>query len=171
MVRLRKLFELPHTLGTPATDTEQLVDLVWTPDNAHLVAITRLADKPARSRVFLIDAADAPETSDPSAAFELLLLPAEIVPASASPDLTGRWLAFLAHSTTTSSAANGLTLCVLELRPSGHFRDLGDPASPHLRRDHRPRRLASSAGEESRGNPGSGFSRAGAASATLACTC
>ena len=32
-------------------------------------------------------------------ALELLLLPAEIVPASASPDPTGRWLAFLAHST------------------------------------------------------------------------
>ena len=39
----RKLFELPHAVGTSATDTEQLVDLVWTPDGAHLVAITRPA--------------------------------------------------------------------------------------------------------------------------------
>jgi hypothetical protein len=101
----RKLFELPHTVGMSATDTEPVVDLVWTSDSAHLVAITRLAGNPARSRVFLIDAAGAPETSDPSAGLELLLLPAEIVPASASPDPTGRWLAFLAHSTTTSSAA------------------------------------------------------------------
>ena len=120
-------------VGTSATDTEQLVDLVWTPDSAHLVAITRLAGNPARSRVFLIDAAGAPETSDPSAALELLLLPAEIVPASASPDPTGRWLTFLAHSTTTSSAANGLTLCVLELRPSGQFRDLADLGSDQRR--------------------------------------
>src|SRR3979411_395021 len=62
----RKLFELPHTVGMSATDTEPVVDLVWTPDSAHLVAITRLAGDPARSRVFLIDAAGAPEPSDPS---------------------------------------------------------------------------------------------------------
>jgi hypothetical protein len=129
----RKLFGLPHTLGASATDTEQLVDLVWTPDSAHLVAITRVAGNPARSRVFLIDAAGTPETSDPSAALELLLLPAEIVPASASADPTGRWLTFLAHSTTTSSAANGLTLCALELRPNGQFRDLADLGSDERR--------------------------------------
>jgi hypothetical protein len=129
----RKLFELPHMVGTSATDTEQLVDLVWSPDSAHLVAITRLAGNPARSRVFLIDAAGAPETSDLPAGVELLLLPAEIVPASANADPTGRWLAFLAHSTTTSSAANGLTLCVLELRPSGQFRDLADLGSDQRR--------------------------------------
>jgi len=92
-----------------------------------------VAGNPARSRVFLIDAAGAPETSDPLAAPELVLLPAEIVPASASPDPTGRWLAFLAHSTTTSSAANGLTLCVLELRASGQFRDLADLGSDQRR--------------------------------------
>ena len=62
-----------------------------------------------------------------------MLLPAEIVPASASPDPTGRWLTFLARSTTTSSAANGLTLCVLELRPSGQFRDLADLGSDQRR--------------------------------------
>jgi hypothetical protein len=129
----RKLFELPHVVGTSAADTEQLVDLVWTPDSAHLVAITRLAGTPARSRVFLIDAAGAPETSDPPAGLELLLLPAEIVSASASPDPTGRWLTFLAHSTATSNAANGLTLCVLELRPSGQFRDLADLGSDQRR--------------------------------------
>ena len=135
----RKLFELPHVVGTSAADTEQLVDLVWTPDSAHLVAITRLAGTPARSRVFLIDTAGAPETSDLPAGIELLLLPAEIVPASASPDPTGRWLTFLAHSTATSNAANGLTLCVLELRPSGQFRDLADLGSDQRRPTTAPR--------------------------------
>ena len=93
------------------------------------MAITRLDGNPARARVFLIDTAATSEASDTATAHELLLLPAEIVPASASPDPTGRWLAFLAHSTTTSSAANALTLCVLELRPGGEFRDVADLGS------------------------------------------
>jgi hypothetical protein len=125
----RKLFELPRLIGASGSATEHLVDLVWTPDSAHLVAITRLDGNPARARVFLIDTATTSEASDMATARELLLLPAEIVPASASPDPTGRWLAFLAHSTTSSSAANALTLCVLELRPGGEFRDVADLGS------------------------------------------
>jgi hypothetical protein len=129
----RKLFELPRAAGSSGTATERLVDLVWTPDSAHLAAITRLDGNPARSRVFLIDIAISGESADSPAEPELLLLPAETLPASASPDPTGRWLAFLAHSTTTSSAANGLTLCVLELRPGGDFRDVADLGSDQRR--------------------------------------
>jgi len=129
----RELFELPDAVRASASNTEHLVDLVWTPDSAHLVAVTRLDGNPARSRVFLVDVAASGEIANPPAAPELLLLPAEIVPASASPDPTGRWLAFLAHSTTTSSAPNGLTLCVLELRPGGEFRDIADLGSDQRR--------------------------------------
>jgi hypothetical protein len=127
--RARRVFELPHAASTAAMNAERLIDLVWNPDSAHLVAITRLDGSPARARLFLIDVAPARETADSPTAVELLLLPAEIVPASASVDPTGRWLAFLAHATTASSAGTGLNLCAVELRAGGGFRDLADLGS------------------------------------------
>ena len=59
-----------------------------------------------------------------------MLLPAAVVPSSGSADPTGRWLAFVAHATTAgSSTRERLTLCVVELRANGGFRDLADLGS------------------------------------------
>jgi hypothetical protein len=129
----RRIFELPRGVAASAADPEHLTDLVWTPDSSYLVAITRLDGTPARSHVFLIDATAAPDLADASSASELLLLPAEIVPASLSPDPSGRWLAFVARAATASNSGNALTLCVLELRAGGAFRDLADLGSDQRR--------------------------------------
>jgi hypothetical protein len=55
-----------------------------------------------------------------------VLLPAEIVPGSAVPDPSGRWLALVAHATSGPGGRDALNLCVLELRPGGVFRNIAD---------------------------------------------
>ena len=50
---------------------EQVTDLVWTPDGASLVAITRQSGPPARARITLVPIAGAPR-ADP---VDLALLP------------------------------------------------------------------------------------------------
>ena len=122
----QKVFELPHAAGTGTSDAEQLVDLVWTPDGERLVAMSRSAGNPIRARLFVIDVPWARGAAGPPPApAELVVLPAEMVPGSAAPDPSGRWLAFLAH-TTASSGRDQLTLCAIELRAGGGFRDLAD---------------------------------------------
>jgi hypothetical protein len=47
----QRVFELPPASGPVASgDPERIVELVWTPDGARLVAITRQAGPPARAR-------------------------------------------------------------------------------------------------------------------------
>jgi hypothetical protein len=101
---------------------ERIVELVWTPRGSLLIAITRQAGPPARSRVFLLNAAA-------SVASELVLMPAEVTPASAVADPSERWLAMVTHAAVAPGAHNVLNLCVLELRPGGVFRDLADLGS------------------------------------------
>jgi len=121
------MFELPSAAASASARVEHLVDLVWTPDSSRLVAITQTDGTPTRTRFFLIDIGRVPpaDASRPPAT-ELVLLPAEEVPASTSVDPTGRWLAFVAHARTASGGPDILTLCVIELRPGGDFRDLAD---------------------------------------------
>jgi hypothetical protein len=123
----RHIFELPAVSGPgAANDLERIVDLVWTSDGSQLIAITRQAG--ARSRVFVVNVtATAGDGDSPTdAARELVLLPAEIVPGSALPDPSGRWLALVAHAASAPGGHDVLNLCVLELQSGGAFRDLAD---------------------------------------------
>ncbi|HEY8742397.1 MAG TPA: PEGA domain-containing protein, partial [Chloroflexota bacterium] len=125
----RRIFELPSVSGPgAANDLERIVDLVWTPDGSQLIAITRQAGTPARSRVFVVNvtATGGDGDSPPDAAHELVLLPAEIVPGSAVPDQSGRWLALVAHAASAPAGHDVLNLCILELQSGGAFRDLAD---------------------------------------------
>jgi hypothetical protein len=126
----QRVLELPSASGpVPSSEPERIVDLVWTPDGARLVAITRQAGPPARARVVVLNVpAPADATSQPLAN-ERVLLPAEVVPGSLVPDASGRWLALVTHAATASGGSDLLTLCVLELRPDGAFRDLADLGS------------------------------------------
>jgi hypothetical protein len=123
----RRIFDLPSTSpGAPATtiDPERIVDLVWMPDGARLVAITRGAGPPLRSRVFLLNGSTAAD-SQTADADELVLLPAEVLPDTTVTDPSGRWQALVTH-TVASGGNNLVSLCVLELRPGGAFRDVAD---------------------------------------------
>jgi len=124
----RRIFELPSASGPgAANDLERIVDLVWTPDGSQLVTITRQAGTPARSRVFVVNVTATADSDSPSdAAHELVLLPAEIVPGSAVPDQSGRWLALVAHAASAPAGHDMLNLCILELQSGGAFRDLAD---------------------------------------------
>jgi PEGA domain len=125
----RRIFELP-LVSTPATPAgaEHVVDLAWTPDASRPVAITRQPGPPVRSRVLLLNVPAAGD-SQPADADELVLLPAEVLPASAVPDPTGRWLALVTHAVVVPGGNNLLNLCVVELRPGGTFRDIADLGS------------------------------------------
>jgi Tol biopolymer transport system component len=123
----RRIFEL-RSATTPVApaDAEHIVDLVWTPDGSRLVAITRQTGPPARSRVFLLNVSGAAADSQAADADELVRLPADVVPDSAVPDPTGRWLALVTHAAVVPAGSNLLDLCVLELRAGGTFRDVAD---------------------------------------------
>jgi hypothetical protein len=112
--------------ATAAATGERITDLVWTPDGQHLIVITRTDSTPSRSRLTLVDL--APGARSPKAA-DLMIVPAEVIPNSAIPDPSGRWLAFLARATTTSNSTSKVTLCVVELRSAGSFRDVADVSS------------------------------------------
>jgi hypothetical protein len=58
-----------------------------------------------------------------------VLLPAEVVPGSALPDPSGRWLALVTHAAVAPGGSDLLNLCVLELRRDRAFRDLADLGS------------------------------------------
>jgi len=127
--RPRRVFELPRVRspGTSA-DSEHIVALVWTPGGSALVAITRQSGPPARARVFLLHVAAADADSQ-AAADELVLLPAEVLPDSLSPDPSGRWLALVTHAAVAPGGNNLLNLCILQLQPGGIFRDVADLGS------------------------------------------
>ena len=58
-----------------------------------------------------------------------MLLPAEVLPNSAMPDPSGRWLALVTHAALGPGGSNLLSLCVLELKAGGAFRDIADLGS------------------------------------------
>jgi hypothetical protein len=127
----RPVFGLNQTRkATPWTSAEHITDLIWTPDGQHLVVVTRTDTTPARSRLTLVDltAMDTQGAGSPRAT-DLMIVPAEVLPNSATPDPSGQWLAFLARATTTSNTSSAVTLCVLELRSGGFFRDIADVGS------------------------------------------
>jgi PEGA domain/WD40-like Beta Propeller Repeat len=122
-------FELP--VASPGlTTSERITDLVWTPDSQHLVAITRVGDSRGRSRIILLEvpALQDPPAS-PSSQGQLALLPAEIVPASASVDPGSRWFAAIAHAANAPGGRDVVSLFAVELRPGGAVRDLADLGS------------------------------------------
>jgi hypothetical protein len=125
------VFALDHSdRANQSSNDEHVTDLVWTPDGQHLVIISRTESTPARSRVTLLDltAMYAPGVGSPEAT-DLMIVPAEVLPDSATPDPSGRWMAFLARATTASNTSSAVTLCVVELRPGGSFRDIADVGS------------------------------------------
>jgi hypothetical protein len=127
----RPVFALGHSdRANQSSNDEHITDLVWTPDGQHLIVVTRTDATPARSRLTLVDltAMDTPGAGSPEAT-DLIILPAEVLPNSATPDPSGRWLAFLARATTTSNTDSAVTLCVVELRTGGSFRDIADVGS------------------------------------------
>src|SRR6202040_2181103 len=108
---------------------EQIVDLVWTPDSGRLVAITHQAGFPARARVFLMDVGAETRAN----ATELVLLPAEVIPGSALPDPSGRWLALVTHAAVAPGGRDVLDLGAPEVHVDGSFRGLADlGAAPRL---------------------------------------
>jgi hypothetical protein len=125
-----RVFELPSASGpVPSSDPERIVDLIWTPDGARLVAITRQGGPPARARVVVLHVPATAEPDSQVVANELVLVPAEVVPGSSVPDPSGRWLALVTHAAVAPGGSDMLSLCVLELRPDGAFRDLADLGS------------------------------------------
>jgi hypothetical protein len=127
----RPVFALDHSdRANQSSNDEHITDLVWTPDGKHLVVISRTESTPARSRVTLLDLTgmDTPGGGSQNAT-DLMIVPAEILPGSATPDPSGRWLAFLARATTTSNTSSVVTICVVELRTGGSFRDIADVGS------------------------------------------
>jgi hypothetical protein len=127
----RQVFAVNQARGAPPSTTdEHITDLVWTPDGQHLVVISRTESTPARSRLTLVDltAMDTPGGGSHEAT-DIMIVPAEVLPGSATPDPSGQWLAFLARATTTSNTGSAVTLCVVELRPGGSFRDIADVGS------------------------------------------
>ena len=102
------------------------MDLVWTPDGSQLVAITRQNGPPVRARVVLLDARTVGDGDPAPVPGDLVVLPAEVLPGSAVPDPSGRWLALVTRATLAPGGTNLLSLCVLQLRSGGLFRDLAD---------------------------------------------
>ena len=66
-----QVLTLPMPHAPISASPEQVTDLVWTPDGASLVAITRQSGPPARARITLVPIAGAP-SADP---VDLALLP------------------------------------------------------------------------------------------------
>ena len=60
---------------------ERITGVAWTPDGLRLVVTTRQAGPPVRSRIFLIDAAARNDAGSEPDSTELVLLPAEVIPA------------------------------------------------------------------------------------------
>ncbi|HEX9373648.1 MAG TPA: hypothetical protein VF897_21720, partial [Roseiflexaceae bacterium] len=75
-------------------------------------------------RIFLLHVLPADEGQ--SSADELVLLPADVLPDTAVPDPSGRWLALVTYAAVAPGGNNLLNLCVLGLRAGGTFRDVGD---------------------------------------------
>jgi hypothetical protein len=123
------IFNLPG--GSGLAGSERITDLVWTPDGLHLVVMTRMGASPVRSGIYLVDVASVtnPPTAQPQSV-QLALLPAEVVPASATVDPTSRWLAAMAHAGSASGGHDVISLFALELRPDGMVRDIADLGSP-----------------------------------------
>jgi hypothetical protein len=121
-----RIYELPSVTTAAVLADERIVDLVWTPDASRLVAITRQTGPPVRARIVLLSV-PPPDVADTQvSAAELVLLPAEVLPDSATVDPGGRWLALVTHVALAGGGSNPLSLCVLELEAGGLFRDVAD---------------------------------------------
>src|SRR5262245_37993216 len=115
--------------GTPAggrADPEHVVELVWAPDSAHLVAITRRAGPPVRSRILLLSVPPENDVDPRPEASELAVLPADVLTGSAVVDSYGKRVALITRSAAAATNNGALNLVVLELRPDGAIRDLAD---------------------------------------------
>jgi hypothetical protein len=123
--RPRRILELPSVSG-PTSNPEHVVDLAWTQDGSRLVAITRQTGPPVRARLLLFDVASAVNTNIEPGATELVTLPAEVVPESAVPDASGDSISLISRAAAAPGGSSVLSLCVLELRPGGTFRDIAD---------------------------------------------
>ena len=122
------VFDLPSGVGPSlvSSSPERIVQLIWTPDESRLVAITRQPGPPLRARIFLINLADQLEPDAESQPDALALLPAEVLTNSVAVDPTGRWAALITHASVAPGGNDLLNACVLELTPGGGFRDLAD---------------------------------------------
>jgi hypothetical protein len=123
----RRIFDLDSGTRPDARgDPEHVVDLVWTPDSANLVVITRGAGPPVRSRVLLLSVRPGADVGLQPIASELVVLPADIVPGSAVVDPSGRRMALVTRTAASSGRTGVLNLCVFELGRGGAIRDLAD---------------------------------------------
>jgi len=142
--RLFALHPLRANPGSAPDEVEELHDLVWTPDNEHLLVTARLVSTfgsyaaGPRSRVLLVDAAPSDNEFASSAPVELVILPADVVPGSYSWAADGHWVAFLTRARLAPGSADFLALCALDTSAGGavagfrYVADLGrqtDPAS------------------------------------------
>jgi hypothetical protein len=120
------VFAIDRGPRSPATDTEHITGVVWTPNGQGLVVTTRTDTTPARARLVLVTTGATGADNEPPAPTDLVVLPAEVIPESAVVDSNGGWLAFLARATSSSNTTNTVTLCVVQLRGGGAFRDVVD---------------------------------------------
>jgi PEGA domain len=126
----RRSFELPVASGPAQSSVpERITGVAWTPDGVRLVVTTRQAGPPIRSRIFLVDAVARNDARSEPDSTELVLLPAEVTPGSTLIGPGGHWLALVSHAAVAPGGNDLLNLCVLELQPSGMFRDLADLGS------------------------------------------
>jgi PEGA domain len=136
------VFALPRTHEVSATgsvtngEVEEVRDVGWAPDSRHVLVIVRLVGvaggPPAasRSRILLVE--PRPADGQPSAATELLTLPAEVVPGSYSWAPDGHWVAFLTRATNGPGGTDFAALCALDINAAGGvagFRYVADLAA------------------------------------------
>jgi hypothetical protein len=120
-VRVFALPSMNDTLapGSPLAEVEELHDVAWTPDGAHLLVTAQLVSVaggyPAapRSRLLLIE---APVENQQSVAppTELVTLPATVVPGSYTWAPDGHWVAFLTQASGGPGSADFVALCAVD---------------------------------------------------------
>ena len=109
-------------------NTEHIVDLIWTPDASHLVAITRSGGATVHARILLVDVPPSGDQTEQTVVRVLAALPAEVLPGSATIDPDGQRLAFVARSA-AAGGSNALSLCALELQNGGTLHNIADLGS------------------------------------------
>src|SRR5262249_25438968 len=128
LVRAFALPPVARTASYGTADIERLADLAWVPDGRRLLVATRIGEPvnvPVRGRLLVVDASPADTASPP---VELVTMPATIVPGSYSWAPDGRWVAFLARSTSVPGGKNLVTLNAVgtTAEQTGRFRYVAD---------------------------------------------